>query len=76
MAGNWRRKINMAKFTICIEETISETFDIVAKDVDEAIEIATKKYKDGTIILTPGNLVVKQMAVVSPEQETTEWFEF
>jgi hypothetical protein len=67
----------MAKFEIAIEEHIVEAFEIEAKDMDEAIEIAKKKYKDGEIVLCPGEVQAKLMSAYDLEtEEGTEWFEF
>lgn len=64
------------KFTIAIEEMVSEYFDVIAETAEEALEIAEEKYKSGEFILEPGNIVGTQMAVISPEDEATAWTEF
>jgi len=65
----------MNNFKIAIEEMISDTFEVEANSLDEAIEIAKEKYKNGEFVLESGNLVAKQMAVIEPNKET-EWIEF
>lgn len=66
----------MKEFTIVIEETVSQPFVVVANDAEEAMKIAEDKYKNGEFVLEPGELVCKQMTIVSPDDELTEWTEF
>lgn len=64
-------------FKITIEETISQTFDIEAETIEEAMEIAERDYNDGYLIVDNGDLVAKQMMAEDEEaDETTEWVEF
>ena len=65
----------MKLFSIAIEETVVDEFLIEANDRYEAIDIAINKYKKGEIVLEPGNLMTKQIAVVN-YTDSTEWFEF
>lgn len=64
------------KFTIVIEEMVSDAFEIEAVDAEEAMMIAEEQYNRGEIVLTPGHLVAKQMSIISPDNEATEWIEF
>lgn len=66
----------MKEFTITIEELAAQKFKVIADSVDEAIELAEKKYKDGVFVLESGEVQFKQMAVVDPCEETIEWIEF
>lgn len=66
----------MKKYVIAIEELISQNFEVEASDAEEAMKIAEKKYKNSEFILESGNLVAKKMAIISPEDEVTEWCEF
>jgi hypothetical protein len=50
-------------FLITIEETISEDFLVTARDSTEAFIIASQKYHNGEFILSPGNLIFKQMTI-------------
>lgn len=64
------------KYKVIIEETLSEEFEVEAKTKEEAIDIAEKKYRNGEIVLEPGNLTAAQMvALLGNEnlQETTKW---
>ena len=64
-------------FKITIEEQVSETFEIMATDIDEAMEIAEEQYNNGTIVLDSGNLIAKLMMAEDEETgECTEWNEF
>lgn len=64
------------KYTITIEETIAKDFEIEANSADEAYEIAEQKYKSGEFVLDPGECQFKQIAVMAPSNEATEWREF
>lgn len=66
----------MSKFTVTIEEMVSQGFAVEAESAEEAMAIAEQKYHDGEFVLAPGELVSKQMAITSPESEATEWMEF
>lgn len=64
------------KYIITIEEMVSEDFEVEAKNAEEAMNIAEEKYKKCEFVLEPGNLTFKQMAIISPESDATEWTEF
>lgn len=64
------------KFVIAIEETVSEYFEVEAEDAEKAIKIAEEKYKKCEFVLEPGNLVYKQIAIVEPADEVSEWLPF
>ncbi len=67
----------MKKYKITIEEMLSETFEVFADNDEEAEKIASKKYKLGEFVLTPGNLVCKQMEIHNvTDNYFTEWAEF
>jgi len=63
------------KFKVCIEEMVSEEFEIEAEDAGEAMEIAEKEYFEGKLVLEPGNLCSTQIAITKPEEEVCEWVE-
>ena len=65
----------MAKYTIAIEETVVEEFEVMAETEKEALEIAHKKYQNKEFILEPGEVQHAQMAVVQPYREKIEWIE-
>ncbi len=66
----------MKKYYVTIEEMISETFEIEAEEMGEAMEMAKQGYKNGKYVLMPGNLVAKQMSAESEDSECCEWTEF
>ena len=66
----------MNKFTIAIEETVVDEFEIVAENETEALTIAKDKYKNGDIVLCPGELQFKQMAVIPSSGDIMEWHKF
>lgn len=66
----------MKKFVVAIEETISQNFEIEAKNAKQAIKLAEDKYQNGEFILEPGEVCFKQMAIIEPDDEETKWIEF
>lgn len=64
------------KFVIAIEETVSEYFEVEAEDAEKAIKTAEEKYKKCEFVLEPGNLVYKQISIVEPADEVSEWLPF
>lgn len=61
------------KILVNIEEVISETFEIEANSVEEALEIAREKYDNGEIVLEPGELISTSASAY--DEETDEWSE-
>ena len=65
------------KFKITIEEHVSETFEVEATDIEEAMEIAEEKYYKGEFVLEPGEVTSRlMMAEDEFGAECTEWEEF
>lgn len=64
------------KYTITIEETVAKDFEIEANSADEAYETAEQKYKDGEFVLGPGECQFRQIVIMAPNDEATEWREF
>lgn len=56
----------MKKYTIIIEETVAEEFELEAKDSNEALKIAEEKYAKGEFVLCPGEIQHKQLYVLEP----------
>lgn len=63
------------KFTIRIEEHISQTFEVDAEDIGEAMQIAEDKYRNGEIVLDNANVSARLM-MAENDSEATEWVEF
>jgi hypothetical protein len=69
--------VNNKHYTIIIEETVAQTFNVCAENVEEAENIAQIKYNNNEFVLEPGNLISKKMAIVDNSNDyQTEWFEF
>lgn len=66
----------MKKFIIAIEETLVQEFEVIADTAENAMEIVEEQYNNGTLVLSPGEAQFKQMAIVKPEDEATEWCKF
>lgn len=64
------------KFKVCIEEMVSERFEVEAKDKNEAIETAIKKYKNCEFVLEPGNVTFRQVAVCEDNDSEPVWVKF
>lgn len=66
----------MKKCKITIEEMVSQTFEVEANSLEEALEIAEHNYKAGRFVLEPGNLVCKQICGEDEDGDCTEWYDF
>ena len=55
---------------------IAQYFEVQAENMDEALKIAEKKYKDCEFVLAPGNLVCKQISATDNEGDIVDWYEF
>jgi len=67
----------MKKFEVTIEEVISQTFELQAENLEQAIDLAMEKYGNGEFVLEPGELESKTMMVKDTEtEEETNWFDF
>lgn len=62
----------MKKYTVAIEETVVEKFEVEANDFGEALGIAAEKYRKGEFVLSPGDVQFKQMTIVKPLCESIE----
>ena len=66
----------MQIYKIAIEETVVEEFEVMANSAEEALEIAEEKYQDGEFVLAPGEVQHKQMAIIEPATEISQWVAF
>ena len=62
------------KFLVNIEEVVCETFEVDAESMEEARRIVIRAYESGEIILEPGELVEKRIAVF--DEGANEWREY
>jgi hypothetical protein len=70
-------KENGMKVFITIEEMVSNTFEIEENSVDEAVEIAKRKYNTGEFVLEPGSIINRMIhGREENSEEGTEWIEF
>lgn len=59
------------KYTITIEETCTKDFEIEAGNVEEAYNLAVRKYKAGELVLEPGECQFKQIFITGSNEEAT-----
>lgn len=64
------------KYNITIEENVSKTFEIIAKNENQAKEIAINNYNSGKFLLAPGELTYKQIQVCNDDNTLIDWEEF
>lgn len=56
------------KYTIIIEETVSEELTLETENEKEAMEEARRLYRQGKWVLEPGNLVEVKFQVLEEEK--------
>lgn len=64
----------MKKYTITIEETVSDIFYLEANSLEEAKEKAIANYNNSVFVLEPGNLIETNI-LVENDKESSDWFE-
>lgn len=66
------------KYNVTIEETVSENFEIEieAENIYEALKISEQQYKNGEFVLSPGNLVFRQILIRDEKGNCVDWHEF
>lgn len=62
-------------FIVTIEERVSQSFAVQAKNTEEAMEIANQKYDDGEFVIDSPKVTHRCMQA-GDGFETTEWIEF
>ena len=63
-------------YKIIIEETISYEFAVTAASEEDAVKTAIERYKSGELVLSPGNLLEKKIAVMNNQNEAADWISF
>lgn len=65
------------KYTVTIEEHISESFSVEAHDIVHALDEAERQYAQGMLIVQPSIPLSRQIMARNDETgETTGWREF
>lgn len=65
------------KFLVNIEEVVCETFEVDAESMEAARRIVMRAYESGEVVLEPGELVEKRIAVFDEAtNECSEYEEF
>ena len=62
-------------YRVTIEETVADEFLVEAASEEEALEEAIQKYKTGKFILSPGEVVYRQLSIFDEGKETN-WVKF
>ncbi len=57
---------------VCIEELLSQEFEIVADSYDAALEKARDGYRAGELVLEAGEVTQVQMRVLSPDADALD----
>lgn len=55
------------RYTVIVEETVSHEFPVEAQSAFEAEERVRKLYREGKVVLEPGNLEEVQFLVLSED---------
>ncbi len=67
----------MGKYVIIVEEHVTHQYEVETIDGEEAMNLVEKQYnkRRGKTFLS-GKVQSKQMAIILPQNEATEWTEF
>lgn len=66
----------MKKYKITIEEHVSETFEIEANSMEEAMKIAEEEYYNEEFIIGPNVTARLMQGATEDYEEVTDWVEF
>ena len=66
----------MRKIKVTIEEHISETYEIEADNIEEAMQIAEERYWNGEYVLGSEASVTARLMSADDGKDCTEWTEF
>ena len=59
-----KKKKEIMRYTVLIEEVVSQEFAVEASSPEEALRLAKDQYSKGKIVLEPGNLEDVSMKIV------------
>ena len=71
-----RKDGNKSLIKVTIEEHISQTFEIEADTIEEAMQTAEQKYNDGEFVLENSCVTARLMSADDGNGDCTEWIEF
>lgn len=63
----------MNSYKVCICETISQEFMVIASDPEQALVKTIESYHNGTFTVDDPCIVSAQASIVEPEQDATSW---
>ena len=67
--GAWGiRKVTANKYQVIIRETVEQSFAINANSENDAVRIVIEKYRNGDIVLEPGELIDVQFSIDRPSE--------
>ena len=66
----------LGKYFVTIEETISQTVEIVSDSAEQAKATAIEEYSSGKLVLEPGEKKKKKIQVHNGSNEMIGWEEF
>lgn len=66
----------LGKYFVTIEETVSQTVEIVSDSAEQAKATAIEEYCSGKLVLEPGDLIYKKIQVHNGSNEMIGWEEF
>lgn len=68
------------KYIVSIEETVAQDFEVISDTAERALAIAKEQYRQGILVLSPGEAQYRKMAVVNPDTysdaDLIEWNTF
>lgn len=65
----------MKEYGVIIEETVSKEFKVTAESEEAALETARELYRSAELILEPGDITARKIAVLPTDGADAEWTE-
>ena len=63
----------MQTYFVTIQETVTDTFEVEANSINEALRIAKEKYNACEFVLEPGTLIDTTMQISNGDDEDSDW---